>query len=354
MGELKKIQSIKSHPSEKVLKLLDQLARELDQYFNDPTSYPKKRLTGVVETFFLTLIETLQEDKLVDSLKSQIKSSSVFEPQSWIKWIQSARRLLRSDEVDDYGCDRQFEMAIKPFFDFLYFKYFRVEATGLENVPRSGSGLIVANHSGVLPYDASMLKIAIYNEHETQRELRFLVDDFVFHFPFLGTFMNRIGGVRACPENAERLLKHGELVSVFPEGIKGIAKKFSERYHLQRFGRGGVIKLALKTKAPIIPTAIVGAEEIHPLIYKSSVLARPLGFPFIPVTPTFPILGPLGLIPLPTKWTIHFGSPIDFSQHQEGADKDGILVNRETEKLRSVVQTMVFDLLKERRSVFMG
>ena len=225
---------------------------------------------------------------------------------------------------------------------------------GIENVSHQGRTLLVANHSGVLPYDASMIKIAIYNEHPSRREVRFLVDDFVFHFPFLGTFMNRIGGVRACPENAERLLGQEELVSVFPEGIKGISKPFKERYQLQRFGRGGVIRLALKTKSPIIPVAVVGAEEIHPLIYKSSVLARPLGLPFIPFTPTFPALGPLGAIPLPTKWTIVFGKPIPFDQYSHEDEHDGILINRETERLREVIQTMVFDELKERKSVFFG
>jgi 1-acyl-sn-glycerol-3-phosphate acyltransferase len=199
-----------------------------------------------------------------------------------------------------------------------------------------------------------MMKIACYNEHPKQRELRFLVDDFVFHFPFLGTLMNRIGGVRACPENAERLLRKGELISVFPEGLKGISKPYTERYRLQRFGRGGTIRLAMKTKAPIIPVAIVGAEEIHPLIYKSSVLARPLGLPFIPVTPTFPLLGPIGAIPLPTKWTMVFGEPIPFDQYTERDTHDSILINQENEKLRELIQDMVYEVLKDRRSVFLG
>ncbi len=264
------------------------------------------------------------------------------------------RRVLQSDEVDDYGCDRRFEMAIKPFFDFLFTKYWRVSLQGMENVPLEGRCLLVANHSGVLPYDGAMMKVALFNEHPKQREVRFLVDDFVFHFPFLGVFMNRIGGVRASTENAERLLSHEEIVAVFPEGLKGISKPYTERYHLQRFGRGGVIRLAMKTKAPIVPVAIIGAEEIHPLLYKSAILARPLGLPFIPVTPTFPLLGPLGAIPLPTKWTIVFGKPVPFDGFSERDVQDGILINRETEKLRENIQEMVFDVLKERRSIFFG
>src|SRR5262249_16721961 len=164
--------------------------------------------------------------------------------------------------------------------------------------------LIVANHSGTLPYDAAMVMHAVRSEHRTRREVRPLVEDFVFHFPYLGTLMNRIGGVRACQENAERLLTQDQLVPALPEGRQGISKLFKEGYELQRFGRGGFVKLALKCDAPIIPTAIVGAEEIHPLVTRVTWLARSFGIPYIPVTPTFPLLGPLGLVPLPTKWYI--------------------------------------------------
>jgi 1-acyl-sn-glycerol-3-phosphate acyltransferase len=202
--------------------------------------------------------------------------------------------------------------------------------------------------------DGAMLKVGIINEHPAKRELRFLVDDFVFHFPFLGTLMNRIGGVRACPENAERLLASGEIVSVFPEGIKGIGKLWKDRYRLERFGRGGVIRLAMKTRSPITPVAVIGGEEIYPLLYKSHILARPLGLPFIPITPLFPLLGPLGAIPLPTKWTISFGKPISFDQFGVQDLNDGILINRETENLRQVIQKMIRDGLEKRRSVFEG
>lgn len=282
------------------------------------------------------------------------KPKSHFDPELLTEMFLKVKRLLQADEVDDYGLDRRFELAIKPFFDWLYTNYFRVSVKTIENIPNTGRALLVANHGGVLPYDAAMMKIACYNEHPTKRELRFLVDDFVFHFPFLGTFMNRIGGVRACPENAERLLSQDEMISVFPEGIKGISKPYTERYNLQRFGRGGTIRMAMKTKSPIIPVAVIGAEEIHPLLAKSSVLARPLGLPFIPITPTFPFLGPLGAIPLPTKWTIVFGKPIPFDQYSEADLLDGILINRENEKLRDTIQQMVTEELKNRDSVFLG
>lgn len=345
--------SSKEDLAEKLLsphRLLKHLADEIDRFYEDPNSEHRKKIESLMNEFTVEIKTVLQTADPLDKMKTRLEKAG----QDLWHFVVKARKLLQSDEVDDYGCDRQFEMAIKPLFDFLFFKYFRVSVKGIENVPTEGAALLVANHSGVLPYDASMMKLAIYNEHPQRRELRFLVDDFVFHFPFLGVLMNRIGGVRACPENAERLLASGELVSVFPEGIKGISKHFSERYRLQRFGRGGVIRLALKTKAPIIPVAIVGAEEIHPLIYKSHMLARPLRLPFIPVTPTFPLLGPMGAIPLPTKWTMVFGKPIPFDHYSDDDRSDGILINRETERLRETIQDMLFQILRERRSVFFG
>jgi len=258
-------------------------------------------------------------------------------------------------EVDEFGMDPTFIKKVKPVFDFLYYNYWRVSVKGLANIPHEKRGLIVANHSGTLPYDGSMIAASIVNEHPSRKDVRFLVEDFVYHFPFLGTFMYRIGGVRACPENAERLLLNEHLVTVFPEGIKGIGKHYRERYRLQRFGRGGFIKLALRTNTPIIPTAVIGAEEIHPLIYKSTLLAKPLGIPYIPVTPTLPSLGLLGLIPLPSKWTIVFGEPIHFSPKYGPQDADNqLLVNKLSEMVRCKIQDMVTETLKGRRSIWFG
>lgn len=329
-------------------KTLDQLGEELDAFHEDPRGYDRKRLEPVVKEFVYELKAILADSGYF----ARIQESLQPEKPGWGDFLKRARLFFRSEDVDEYGLDRRFELAIKPFFDFLYYKYFRVSVKGVENIPYEGRALMVSNHSGVIPLDGSMLKVALFNEHPSQRELRFLVDDFVFHFPFLGTIMNRIGGVRACPENAERLLRSGEVVSVFPEGIKGISKLFKDRYNLERFGRGGVIRLALRTKSPIIPTCVVGAEEIYPLLYKSHVLARPLGLPFIPITPLFPFLGPLGAVPLPTKWSIQFGKPIPFDQYNSNDINDGILINRETENLRSVIQDMIKKALEERRSIF--
>jgi 1-acyl-sn-glycerol-3-phosphate acyltransferase len=272
----------------------------------------------------------------------------------WKRWRALAMR-DRSDVVDQFGRDPNVAARVEPILQFMYEHYFRVTASGVGHIPEEGRALIVANHSGTVPYDGAMIMHAIKREHPAQRDVRPLVEDFVFHFPYLGTLMNRIGGVRACQENAERLLEDDQLVAVFPEGIKGIGKLFRERYQLQRFGRGGFIKLALKTDAPIIPTAVVGAEEIHPMLTKITWLAKSVGIPYIPVTPTFPALGPIGLLPLPTKWYLAFGEPLYYNAEYgaEGAN-DRILVNKLAEQVRAKIQSMVDELLKQRRSTFFG
>lgn len=261
---------------------------------------------------------------------------------------------LDREEFDEFGRDPAFEKKVMPFFDFLYYKYWRVNAEGLENIPSKGSGLIVANHSGTLPFDGSMIRMAVSKDSPCQRDVRFLVEDFVYYMPFIGTWMYRIGGVRADPVNAERLLRKDHLVAVFPEGEKGIGKSYKHRYHLQRFGRGGFIKLVLRTGAPIIPCAVIGAEETHPLLYRTSFLAKPFGIPYVPITPTLPWLGLAGLIGLPAKWTIIFGKPIDLSQYGPEAIEDELLVHRLSEKVRQTIQEMIREGLKKRRSIWFG
>lgn len=257
-------------------------------------------------------------------------------------------------EVDEFGMDPAMVEAVRPFFQFLFDDYWRVGVEGIEHIPARGRCLLVANHSGGLPYDGSMITLACLEKHPAHRHVRFLAEDFIYHFPFLGTFMNRLGAVRACPENATMLLKRNNVVVVFPEGVKGLGKLYSERYQLQRFGRGGFIKIAIKTKTPIVPVAIVGAEEIHPILWKSSLLAKAMGIPYLPITPTFPWLGPLGMIPLPTKWMIRFGKPISFKNYKPSQAEDGLLVQTLSEKVKTEVQKMVDGLLKKRKSVWIG
>jgi len=272
----------------------------------------------------------------------------------WKRWRDLAMR-DRSDAVDEFGRDPLYAARVDPILEFLYTRYFRVDTQGLENIPEHGRAILVANHSGTLPYDGAMLMYAVRRDAPSHRDVRPLVEDFVFHFPYLGTLINRIGGVRACQENAERLLEKDQLVAVFPEGIKGIGKLYKERYRLQRFGRGGFIKLALRTGAPIIPAAIIGAEEIHPMVGKVTFLAKSLGVPYLPVTPTFPFLGPLGLVPLPTKWMLRFGKPIDYAtQYGARAADDRILVNKLGETVRSAIQEMIDEALSQRKSILFG
>ena len=184
------------------------------------------------------------------------------------------------------------------------------QATGVEKVPAHGRVLLAGNHAGILPWDATMMSIALLREHPLPRYPRFLVLDWAFQLPWVSTAIRKVGGVVASPYNALRLLDDDQLVAVFPEGVKGTGKPFSERYRLQRFGRGGFVELALRTGAPIVPVAVVGSEEIYPMIGQSGLAARALRAPYFPLTPTFPWLGPLGMVPLPSKWRIEFCDPI--------------------------------------------
>ena len=259
-----------------------------------------------------------------------------------------------SAAVDEFGYDPRFTEAIRPFFEFLYAIWWRVEATGVEGVPGSGAAMVVSNHSGVLPWDALMVNLALRHRHPAHRECRMLALDMFALLPFLAPLVARTGGVRAHPENAERLLRKGELIGVFPEGVKGVGKRFRERYRLARFGRGGFIRLALRTGAPIVPCAVVGAEEVHPMLAQADWVGRPFGLPYFPITPTFPHLGPLGVIPLPSKWSLDFGEPIPMDTYGPEAADDPILVNRLAQHVRQTIQTMIDTRLARRDSIWLG
>jgi len=223
---------------------------------------------------------------------------------------------------------------------------------GLEHVPDDQPVLFVANHSGLLPWDGLALAETIEEAHGAARRPRFLIADWLITLPFVQPALARLGGVRACRENAERLLTSGRSVVAFPEGVKGAAKAFRDRYRLQRFGRGGAVRLALAAGVPIVPVAIVGAEETHPILFKLTAPARALGLPFLPVTPTFPWLGPLGALPLPSKWVISFGEPLVTAESGGAQANDDLLVARLTEELRAEVQRLVKAALAIRQGVF--
>ena len=263
------------------------------------------------------------------------------------------RNRSRTFLLDDFGYD---EVAARPWaelFDFLYTVWWRVTLNGVENVPNVGRALLVANHSGVLPWDGAMVKRGIAREHPAHRTARMLVLDMFTTLPFLQPWLRHMGEVRACPENGARLLRRDELVGVFPEGVKGVGKLFRDRYRLARFGRGGFVRLALLTGAPIIPVAVVGAEEIHPNLAHMDFIGRPLGLPYFPLTPTFPLLGPLGVLPLPTKWWIDIGKPIAFDHGPDVADRP-MIVNELADHVRSTLQTMIDSRLARRGNLFTG
>ena len=264
------------------------------------------------------------------------------------------RRLTGDYEIDDFGFDPDLtEHVLLPPLRPLYDTWFRVETRGLEHVPDTGAALLVANHSGTIPIDALMTTLALLDKHPARRHLRLLGADLVFSVPGLAPLARKAGNTLACNADAERLLSSGELVGVFPEGFKGIGKPFSERYKLQRFGRGGFVSAALRTGVPILPCSIVGAEEIYPMISQSKTIARILGLPYAPITPTFPLLGPLGLIPLPSKWIIEFGEPIETADlGGAAAADDPMLVFNLTDQVRETIQSTLYTLLMQRRSIF--
>jgi 1-acyl-sn-glycerol-3-phosphate acyltransferase len=268
--------------------------------------------------------------------------------------LRFARRQVTGEgEVDEFGFDPEFNTRLLiPLARPLYQQWFRVEMRGLEHVPSTGGALVTANHSGVLPFDAIMLQTGLHDEHPQHRNLRLLGADLVYEVPGLAYLARRAGHTRACPANASRLLQDGELVGVFPEGFQGIGKPFSDRYQLRRFGRGGFAVTALRARVPIVPCAIVGAEEIYPMVGNARALARLLRLPYFPITPLFPWFGPLGAVPLPSKWIIDFGPPVETSGYPAGAWRDPAVIAELTAAVSGSIQAKLGDLVAERGPAF--
>ncbi|WP_410786051.1 lysophospholipid acyltransferase family protein [Kribbella sp. C-35] len=268
------------------------------------------------------------------------------------EWLAFLRRRVTGEyELDEFGYDSDLtDQVLLPMLRPMVEKWFRVEVRGIENIPSDGSALIVANHSGTMPLDGLVTQVVVADH--TGRPLRTLAADLVFQTPFVGELSRKGGATLANNDDAERLLRQGNLVGVWPEGFKGLGKPFAERYKLQRFGRGGFVSAAMRTGVPIVPCSIVGAEEIYPLVGNIASLARLLGVPYIPITPFFPLLGPLGLIPLPSKWLIEFGEPIRTDDFADGAADDPMLVFNVTDQVRETIQQTLYTLLMQRRSVF--
>ncbi|WP_153397252.1 lysophospholipid acyltransferase family protein [Ornithinicoccus halotolerans] len=263
------------------------------------------------------------------------------------------RRLTADFTVDEFGFDPDFtEHVYLPLLRPLFHQWFRTEVTGIEHVPAEGGALVVANHAGAVAVDSLMTQVAVRETHPQRRYLRMLAADLVFATPGVGPVARRTGSTLATHTDAERLLSSGELVGVWPEGFKGVGKPFRDRYRLQRFGRGGFVAAALRTGVPIVPCAVVGAEEAYPVLGNASALARVLGLPYLPLTPTFPWLGPLGLVPLPAKWLIQFCEPIDTTGYGPAAAEDPEVVFELTDRVRETIQHTLYALLDRRGRVF--
>jgi 1-acyl-sn-glycerol-3-phosphate acyltransferase len=263
------------------------------------------------------------------------------------------RRLDGDYPIDDFGYDPELTREILlPLGRPLYERYFRVKTLGIDRIPATGAALLVGNHSGTIPVDAVMVQHAVATEHPQQRTVRNVAADLAFRMPFVGPLARKSGNAVACDEDAFELLRRGELVGVYPEGYKGVGKGWKERYKLQRFGRGGFIEIALRTRTPIVPVAIVGAEEAFPMIANAKLLARAFGYPYFPITPTFPLLGPFGLLPLPSRWLIEFGEPIPMDDYPDDAAEDAMLVFDLTDRIRDTIQQMLYRNLARRGRAF--
>jgi 1-acyl-sn-glycerol-3-phosphate acyltransferase len=320
---------------------------------------------GTIEASLDGSVDELRQ--ALDALRGEIRTrfpepAAMVTPWQRVDWdglLRTARRRVstlgmteRSGEVDEFGMDEVVLRRARPLLDLLFDRYFRVELHGVENLPETGPCLLVANRSGLLPYDGLIVAHAIERTHPSGERPRFFVADWLMTLPFVQPYLARLGGVRACRENAERLIESRHFIVVFPEGAKGAAKVFRERYRLKRFGRGGVVRVALETGAPIIPVGIVGGEEAHPVLFKWGAPARFIGLPFLPVTPTFPLLGPLGFLPLPSKWVIRFGEKLATDHLPADAASDELLISRMTADMRNRVQTLVDTGLADRESIW--
>jgi 1-acyl-sn-glycerol-3-phosphate acyltransferase len=265
--------------------------------------------------------------------------------------LATVRKRLSGDyEIDEFGFDPEIAQVLTAAVEPIAEKWFRLEVRGIENIPEDGGALLVANHSGTVPLDGLITGYAV--KKYAGRNLRPLGADLVFALPLVGQVARKVGATLACQEDAERLLTGGELAGVWPEGFKGIGKPFAERYKLQRFGRGGFVSSAMRAQVPIVPVSIVGAEEIYPLVGNVPSLARLLGLPYLPITPFFPLLGPLGLVPLPSKWIIEFGEPVRTDAYEPQAADDPMLLFNVTDQVRETIQQTLYKLLIERGNAF--
>ena len=259
-----------------------------------------------------------------------------------------AGALASPGPLDRWGMDGRLAERAAPVLDFLYQSWWRVETGRLAELP-PGPALVVANRGGALPWDALVLRLAF---RRAGRDLRPLLDEAGLALPLFGAAVRLLGAVRATPEAAAQLLAAGTLLGVFPEGTRVGEKPWSERYRLQRFGRGGFVKVALRAGVPIVPCAIVGGEEATPPASRPGWLGEFLGLPFLAMAPGLP-LGPLGLLPLPSRWSIRCGDPVETGSLGPAAAEDPAAVAALTESTREAVQRLLDEAVAARKSVFL-
>ncbi len=316
-------------------------------------------LRGAIDTRFPSRTRRLPEQRTavewLDDLANGVRTRLADVDPSEL--VGGLRRILATfwketseAEVDEFGFDSSYLESVRAPLDFLYTRWWRVQVSGLSDLPAGERLLFVANRSGILPYDGLMIAHAVERAGYRPRP-RFLVADWLVTLPFSQPRLARLGAARACPENVERLLQTGHSVVVFPEGQKGALKHFRDRYRLQRFARGGFVSLALRLHATVVPVAVVGAEEAHPILFRPGLARRLLGVP-LAITPTFPLLGPLGLIPLPSQWRIRFGEPIRWDDAARARADDALFVNRTRDAIRTTIQGLVEEEVHRRSGVF--
>ena len=260
----------------------------------------------------------------------------------------------RESDVDEWGRSEHMREIARKVFDPMYRRWFRAEWEGLEKIPTDGGALLVSNHAGAIPSDAPVIMHGI--ETELERPVYGLAEYIFRELPVVGTMWSRVGGVTAQPDNAYRLLREqNQLVLVFPEGTKGTSKNYSERYRLRRFGRGGFVEIAMRAGVPIVPIAVMGAEESMPIVFKLPGVAKALGVPYVPITANMLLLGPLGgMLYFPAKFRLKVLDPIEFDVAPNQPRYSRSKVMDASESIREKIQEALYEMLRERRSVWFG